>query len=164
VISLLDTSVGISPNYDTRNPKFESQKQIRISRNQMKPFPPVRCSCHLPENTRSKGRSTWHAANLFGLWLSLVERLTDVIRFFSLMHGAFRNFEEINHLQVKGHLEEDVWRGWEAAMRDVNGYPGVQAWWRLRSHWFREKFVKFIDQVQQTAGPPRLYREPMKDE
>ena len=59
---------------------------------------------------------------------------TDLIRFFSLMHGAFRNHEEIYHLQAKGHLEEDVWRGWEAVIRDINAYPGVQAWWRLRSH------------------------------
>jgi len=89
---------------------------------------------------------------------------TDLIRFFSLMHGAFRNHEEIYHLQAKGHLEEDVWRGWEAVIRDINAYPGVQAWWRLRSHWFSEKFVKFIDQAQQSAGPPRMYREPTKDE
>ena len=49
-------------------------------------------------------------------------------------------------------------------MRDFSGYPGVQAWWRLRSHWFSEEFVKHINQLQQTAKPPRLYREPMKDE
>ena len=27
-----------------------------------------------------------------------------------------------------------------------------------------EDFAKFINQLQQTAKPPRLYREPMKDE
>src|SRR5215475_12097039 len=88
----------------------------------------------------------------------------DLVGFSSLMHGAFRNHEEIYHLQAKGHLEEDVWRGWEAVMRDINAYPGVQAWWRSRSRWFSEKFVKFSDQAQQTAESPRLYREPMKDE
>ena len=88
----------------------------------------------------------------------------DLVGFSSLMHGAFRNNEEMYHLHAKGHLEEDVWRGWEAVIRDINAYPGVQAWWRSRSHWFSEKFVKFVDQAQQTAGPPRMYREPMKDE
>jgi hypothetical protein len=53
---------------------------------------------------------------------------------------------------------------WEAVMRDINGYPGVQAWWRLRSHWFSEEFVKFVNQLQETAKHPRLYREPMKNE
>jgi hypothetical protein len=89
---------------------------------------------------------------------------TDLIRFSILMHGNFRNLEEIYYLQAKGHVEEDLWRGWEAASRDFNAYPGVQAWWRLRSHMFSEKFVKFVDQIQQTAGPPRMYREPMKHE
>jgi hypothetical protein len=36
---------------------------------------------------------------------------TDLIRFVVFMHGAFRNFEEIYHLQAKGHLEEGVWHG-----------------------------------------------------
>ena len=89
---------------------------------------------------------------------------TDRGRFFALMHGEFRNFEEIYHLKAKGHLEEDVWRGWEAAMREVNGYPGVQAYWRSRSHWYSEEFAKYINQLQQTAKPPRLYREAKADE
>ena len=89
---------------------------------------------------------------------------TEIVRFAALMQGAFRILEEVYHLQAKGHLEKSVWRGWEAAMRDVNGYPGVQAWWRLRSHWFSEGFVKFVDQVQQTAKPPRPFREAMKDD
>ena len=37
-------------------------------------------------------------------------------RFFVLMNGEFRNFEEIYHLKARGHLDEDVWRGWEAAL------------------------------------------------
>ena len=50
-------------------------------------------------------------------------------------------------------------------MRDINAYPGVQAWWRSRSHWYSEEgFANCINQLQQTAGPPRLYREPMEDE
>ena len=87
----------------------------------------------------------------------------DRKRFFVLMNGEFRNFEEIYYLKAKGHLEEDVWRGWEAPMRDVHGYPGVQVWWRLRSHWFSERFVKFIDQQHQTAKPPSGFREAIPD-
>jgi hypothetical protein len=51
------------------------------------------------------------------------------------------------YLQAAGHLEKGVWHGWETAHRDFNAYPGVQAWWRLRSHWFSEEFVKFVDQM-----------------
>jgi len=37
----------------------------------------------------------------------------------------------------------------------MNAFPGVQAWWRLHSHWFDEEFAKFINQQQQTGDPAR---------
>jgi hypothetical protein len=105
-------------------------------------------------------------AELYGRGLRDLKSLedTEIIRFTALMHGAFRILEEIYHLQMKGHLEKAVWRGWEAALREFNAFPGVQTFWRLRSHWFSDEFAKFIDQVQQTAKPSRSFREAMKDE
>jgi hypothetical protein len=88
----------------------------------------------------------------------------DFVRFSALLNQAFRNLEELYYVQAEGHLEKSVWRGWEAATRDFNAYPGVQAWWRLRSHWFSEEFVKFVDQVQQTAKPPRMFRKANPDQ
>jgi hypothetical protein len=80
------------------------------------------------------------------------------------MQGLLRLCEEAYYRHLEGHLDARVWYGWEAAMNELSGYPGVQGWWRLRSHWFHEDFAKYINQLQQTARPPRLYREPMKDE
>ena len=88
----------------------------------------------------------------------------DLVRFGALMLQLFHIYGETYHQQLEGHLDPRVWRETEASLRDFIAYPGIQAWWRLRSHWFSEEFVKFVDQAQQTAGPPRLYREPMKDE
>jgi hypothetical protein len=56
-----------------------------------------------------------------------------------------------------------VWGKVQAAMRDVNAYPGVQAWWRSRSHWFGETFAKHVNQLQQTAEAPRLFHESMEE-
>ena len=67
-------------------------------------------------------------------------------------------------MESRKGMGERLWRGFEAALRDLSAYPGVQAWWRSRSHWFSEEYAKHIDQLQQIAKPPRLYREPMKDE
>ena len=90
---------------------------------------------------------------------------TDRARFFSYMHGLFRNMEDVYYLHLRGHLDPHFWRGLEAVMRDVNTRPGVQAWWRSYSRYFGgEEFAKFINQLQQTANPPRMFREPMKDE
>jgi hypothetical protein len=88
----------------------------------------------------------------------------ELVRFSALMVEAFRRSEEMYYLQLEGRLEPYVWKGIEAGMREFSGYPGIQAWWRFRSHWFSEEFVKHINQLQQTAPPPRMYREPMEDE
>jgi type II secretory pathway component PulJ len=76
---------------------------------------------------------------------------TNRTRFGSLMHQLFRNAENMYCQHLEGHLDPRLWRGLEVVMREVNAQPGVQAWWRLRSHWFDEEFAKFINQQQQTA-------------
>ena len=88
----------------------------------------------------------------------------DLIGFGVLMTQLFSIYKEMYYQRLDGHLDPRVWHEVEAALPDIIAYPGVQAWWRLRSHWFSEEFVKFVDQVQQTAGPPRMFREPMEDE
>jgi hypothetical protein len=87
----------------------------------------------------------------------------DVVGFSALMVALFRNYEDMYFQQLEG-VDVDVWRGFEAAIRDINGYPGVQAWWRSRSHWFTEEFAKVINQQQQTAKAPKLYRETNADQ
>jgi len=89
---------------------------------------------------------------------------TDRARFSSYLHSTFRVAEDVYYQHLDGHVDPDRWLGYEAVLRDGNKAPGVQAWWRSHSHYFSEKFVKFVDQLQQTAEPPRLHREPMKDE
>jgi hypothetical protein len=93
-----------------------------------------------------------------------LERL-DYARFNTIMHQIFRNMEDVYHQHLEGHLDPRVWPGLEVFMRGFNSNPGVQAWWRSHSHWFSgEEFAKFINQQQQTAEPPRMFREPIKDE
>ena len=88
----------------------------------------------------------------------------DLVGFGVVMLQLFHVYGETYQQHLEGHLAPHVWRETELSLHDIIAYPGVQAWWRLRSHWFSEEFVKFVDQAQQTAGPPRMYRGPMKDE
>src|SRR5262245_57745703 len=79
----------------------------------------------------------------------------ELVRFTIVMSQLFRNYEDAYYGELGGHLDARVWHSWEAAMRDINAYPGVQAWWRSRSRWFsEEEFANYINQLQQTAGPP----------
>ena len=87
----------------------------------------------------------------------------DLVRFSSLMGQLFHIYEEIYYQHLERHLEKRLWRAVEAPMRDLNAYPGIQAWWRSRSHWFDEKFASYVNQQQQTATAPSLFRETMED-
>ncbi|MEY2479258.1 MAG: hypothetical protein QOI04_185 [Verrucomicrobiota bacterium] len=83
----------------------------------------------------------------------------DLPRFSALMDSLFRIYEDMYYQKLEGHLDPRVWRGFEAPMRDIIAYPGAQAWWRSRSHWFSREFADFIDDLARTAKPPSLYRE-----
>jgi hypothetical protein len=61
---------------------------------------------------------------------------TDRARFISYMHALFRTVEDVYYQHLEGHVDPRVWRGLEALIRDINAYPGVQAWWRSYSRWF----------------------------
>ena len=84
----------------------------------------------------------------------------DLPRFSALMDHLFRIYEDMYYQKLEGHLDPRVWRGFEAPMRDIIAYPGAQAWWRTRSHWFSQEFQEFIDRLARAATPPSLYREP----
>src|SRR5437016_13044325 len=83
----------------------------------------------------------------------------DLPRFNALIDHLFRIFEEMYYQKLEGHLDPRVWRGFEAPMRDIIAYPGIQAWWRTRSHWFSREFQEFIDGLAGAAASPSMYRE-----
>jgi hypothetical protein len=83
----------------------------------------------------------------------------DLVRFSVLMDQLFYIYQEMYYQQLEGHLAPHVWGMLEVPMGDINAYPGVQAWWRSRSHWFPEDFAKHVNQRQQTAKAPRLFRQ-----
>ena len=88
----------------------------------------------------------------------------DLLGFSALMLQLFHIYQESYFQRLEGHLKPRLWREVEGTLREFNGYPGVQAWWRYRSHLFSEEFAKFVDQVQQTAEPPRGFREAIPDQ
>ena len=86
-------------------------------------------------------------------------RDADLSRFSALMDHMFRIYEDMYYQKLERHLDPRVWRGFEAPMRDIIAYPGAQAWWHSRSHWFSSEFAEFINGLECAAAPPALYRE-----
>lgn len=83
----------------------------------------------------------------------------DLPRFSALMDSLFRIYEDMYYQHLERHLDPRVWRGFEAPMRDIIAYPGAQAWWQSRCHWFSRDFREFIEQLKRDADEPSLYRE-----
>ena len=107
-----------------------------------------------------------HLSELFYRGIHDFESLegAERMRFSTIIIQLFRLYEETYYGQSEGHVATRIWRQAEAPLRDFSGYPGVQAWWRSRSHWFVEDFANLVNQLQRTAKAPRLYGEPMEDE
>jgi hypothetical protein len=83
----------------------------------------------------------------------------SLLRFSAVMDYLFRIYEDMYYQHLERRLDPRVWSGFEAIMRDMNAYPGIQAWWRSRSHWFSDQFRRFIAKRQEAAGTPSLYGE-----
>ena len=88
----------------------------------------------------------------------------DLVRFSALMYQLFCIFRELYFQQLDGHLEPRLWGPKETVMRDINAYPGIQAWWRFHSHSFNKEFANYINQLQQTATRPRYIGKPVQDQ
>ena len=89
----------------------------------------------------------------------------DLHTFNTFMLQLFHIFKELYYQQLEGHLDPRLWHEVETPMRDmINRFPGIQAWWRSTSNWFSQEFVNYVNQLQQIAPPPKINREPMKDE
>ena len=83
----------------------------------------------------------------------------DLPRFSALMDHLFRIYEDMYYQKLEKHLDPRVWRGFESVMRDIIAYPGAQAWWATRSHWFSREFTDYINGLARAAAPPSMYRE-----
>ena len=62
-----------------------------------------------------------------------------------------RVYEEAYYGKLHGQLDSRVWHDINMPMSDIMAAPGLQTWWRSRSHWFNEDFAKHIDQLQQNT-------------
>jgi hypothetical protein len=96
-----------------------------------------------------------HLAELYYRGIHDFESLQngDLVGFSMLMDQIFYIYQEMYYRQLEGHLDPLLWGMTEVPMRDINGYPGVQAWWRSRSHWFLEDFAKHVNRY---SSQPRL--------
>ncbi len=88
--------------------------------------------------------------------LDTVERvqfLSHVGSIFRLYESAYLHFQD-------GTLDPRFWRGFERAIADVIGYPGIQAALALRRHHLTDEFAGHLDHLAATTSPRPIFAEP----
>jgi hypothetical protein len=84
----------------------------------------------------------------------------ELPRFSSLLGHMCRNWEDAFFQWTEGHLDLRLWHGFEASIDDFFSYPGLQAWWKTRSHWHAEQFQALIEKKIAEGKAATMYREP----
>ena len=103
--------------------------------------------------------------DLAGLWYRGIHDFDSLKgeerpRFSSLVGRLFRIYEDNYFQWIEGHLDSRVWHGLEASISDLVPYPGTQAWWATRSHWYSAEFSDFIRSKLSDHRNPTMYPEP----
>lgn len=79
------------------------------------------------------------------------------VRFGALMGRVFVLSEGLRSFYLDGILSPELWRTFEQATADLAAYPGVQAWWATRDHWYTPEFRSLVDHMIAEGKKPTMY-------
>jgi hypothetical protein len=83
----------------------------------------------------------------------------ELPRFSGLILHMCRIWEDQFLQWSEGYLDPRVWHGLDAAIDDFLTLPGMQAWWKTRSHWYSEQFQSLIESKLSERRPQAMYGE-----
>jgi hypothetical protein len=88
-----------------------------------------------------------------------VESLEPVARlqFGAYLMRVFRYWDGIYFHYMDGAMPPAFWQSVRRQMQDIVAYPGVQAWWASRRHWYTDAFNDLVTSLIKDAPPPSAY-------
>jgi hypothetical protein len=100
-------------------------------------------------------------ASLLSRALSGLDSLDAVerVQFLSHVGSIFRLYESAYLHYIDGSLDPRFWRGFERAIADVIGYPGVAAALDLRKHHLTDEFVAHLESLPTSTTPRPIFAE-----
>lgn len=100
-------------------------------------------------------------AELLSRGLEAIDNLDKVERVQFLSHvGSILRLYESAYLHFQeGTLDPRFWHGFERAITDVIGYPGIQAAFALRRHHVNEEFAEHLDRLAASAPHKQIFAE-----
>jgi hypothetical protein len=101
-------------------------------------------------------------ATLLSRALQGLEELDKVerVQFLSHVGSILRLYESAYLHYLEGTLDPRFWRGFERAITDVIGYPGIRSALALRRHHLTDEFVRHLDHLAATGSPRPIFAEP----
>ena len=83
----------------------------------------------------------------------------EKIRFTTFLSQMTQIAESLQIHFLEGKLDPDLWRGYDARMKDVFSQPGAKSWWATRRHHFSEKAQLYIEAIVTEASGRRGYEQ-----
>jgi hypothetical protein len=83
----------------------------------------------------------------------------ELPQFSALSSTLCRLWEDHFFQWSEGHYDQKVWRGIDASISDLFSMPGLQVWWKTRSHWFSDEFKELVEKKIADGRPPTIYAE-----
>ena len=91
--------------------------------------------------------------------LQAFESLDPVSRlqFGAYLLRVFRYWDGIYFHYTDGPMPPQFWQSIRRQIQDVVAYPGVQAWWNTRKHWYTEEFNNLVAAIIKDAPKADAY-------
>ena len=83
----------------------------------------------------------------------------EKVQFSALLSRFMRMIEAMFNQHQQQRFDDKVWTGLNEALKDVSLYPGFQAWWSIREHWYNNEFRAHVARQIDRKESPRLYDE-----
>jgi len=68
-------------------------------------------------------------------------------QFITWIFAWMRTVEQAYFLYVQGYIDEEIWEGHVAHLRQLIHAPAVKKWWSYRRHFYSVRFQKYIDEL-----------------
>jgi hypothetical protein len=85
--------------------------------------------------------------------LEQLEDDADRLRFVSLLHALFRDYEDLFFQYRAGTISSESWEPRRYSLRNILPNPGFTPFWELRRLYFTESFRQFVESERETAEP-----------
>jgi len=75
--------------------------------------------------------------------LSEAERAQFIVWIFSWM----RTIEQAYFQYIQGYIDEEIWEGQEAHLRQAIHSPAISRWWSFRRSFYSQRFQNYVDGI-----------------